>query len=528
MTTRWSAPWAAAPLLAAFAVLRVAADAPGEYSLLDLLLTLVTVTAVAAVLAGTVHVGAARIARRPSTVRMVDLVFALAVAFLFLGSSLAAAFTDATGYLLRVRFIFLAVTVAIGAAWLRRASFLGATRFVTTAAVFLVVGACVHAMSWVIRSDRAPAVDRLVAQLGKGVPAGVGSAPDAAGGRDIYLLILDARANGRALRKYFGYDDGAFTDSLRALGFTIPQQVRSNYVWTSLSLPSMLNFAYVNELHTDGDDWRANAAARDLVRGNRTAVFLKARAYRYYLFPSEWHPPTASSPLADDTFRALPATHPHRVSGTAFRREVFGGTPIERLGWLGDPAAHPRRTLAGLSRVADDPRPTFVLAHVLLPHDPYVFGDACAPHRQDPRSDLELAKRLYIQQLRCTNDLVLAAITDILARSERTPIIAIVGDHGARLAVFEGASRQLDPQDALEEPYAAFGAFLTPGVPDLFAGEVSLVNVMQRILVSYFAAQVDPSPDRFFASGFRTRFRLTEVTGKLAGRSLGQPKPPGN
>jgi hypothetical protein len=66
--------------------------------------------------------------------------------------------------------------------------------------------------------------------------------------RDIYLIVLDEHAGGEVLRRRFGFDDRAFQDSLRHLGFTIPPAVRSNYAYTPLSLPSLLNFSHLTRL----------------------------------------------------------------------------------------------------------------------------------------------------------------------------------------------------------------------------------------------------------------------------------------
>jgi hypothetical protein len=458
-------------------------------------------------------------------VRAIDLLVAVATALSFWGVPLVLAIRDMAGLSLSARYTVLAFLIvvmgAIGFAWWRGSVFITSPRLLTTASMLLVIGSGVQVIAQqvalrqrlardpTIAATQEPISTRDVPRLGDSVR------------RDIYVLVLDARANATTLRDFFGYDDREFTDSLRRLGFIIPARFHSNYMWTGLSLPSLLNFAHVNHLEADKGRTGRSSVARALVENNRSASYLKARGYEYHLFPSEWYGMTESSPLADHTFRA-PVTLASRLFfGSELRRALFSGTPALRFPWFGEPTTHAAESFNGLKRVADEPRLTFALAHVLLPHSPYLFAADCRPLRQDPEGDIRLEKRLYIQQLRCTNNLVLDAVTEILARSERRPIVAIVGDHGSRLAPFRMDAAIGHDSPSLPEWYGALGAFLTPGAPEeLFAGELTLVNVMQRLLTTYFGADIAPSADRFFVSERANLFDLQEIPPDIA---TGQP-----
>jgi hypothetical protein len=519
--------WLATPLLTAFAVLRVGPASPGEYSMTDLAITLIATVAVAGVIAASVHFGAAKLGGARRSVCAVDLLLAAMTALFFWGVPLVLLLRDVSGLAVSPRYTvivaFVATAATIGFAWRRGSTFIAAARFIITASVLLVGGSCIQLLIHQLYLHRRVSRSPMIAAVMEPVPTNAPPASAASVRPDIYVLVLDARANAATLREHFGYDDSAFTDSLRALGFVLPARFHSNYVHTALSLPSLLNFRHVDGIRADEGKFGRSAVAQALVEKNRSAALLKAHGYRYYLFPSEWYGLTERSSLADRTFHAIPFWSWRQVLGTEFRQALFTGTPVMLLPWLGDPTRHARATFDGLKAVPNDSAPTFVLAHFLLPHTPYVFGADCHPDEQpDPGDDSGLEKRLYIRQVRCTNDLVLETVTEILARSESPPVIAIVADHGSRVMPFTFDVPIQGRVPALEERFGAFGAFLTPGAPDdLFAAELTLVNVMQRLLVTYFGAEIPPSEDRYFAAEEATPFEIREIPAEVAtGRAL--------
>ena len=142
-----------------------------------------------------------------------------------------------------------AVSVAL-VSWIRRRERLldGMGRFLTLMSALLVIYAGIQITTGWLRGRQAIEQSALAARLAQPIP---GPATVPAPKRDIYLIVLDEYANSSVLRERFGYDNRPFEDSLRALGFYIPPVVRSNYVHTLLSLPSMLNAAHLVELEKE-------------------------------------------------------------------------------------------------------------------------------------------------------------------------------------------------------------------------------------------------------------------------------------
>lgn len=331
--------------------------------------------------------------------------------------------------------------------------------------------------------------------------------------RDIYLIVLDGHANGRVLREVFGFDNAGFEDSLRALGFVVPRDVRSNYVQTYLSVSSLLNAAHVTRLSQDaGVTSKDHSLPTYLVKHNRVARFLKQRGYRYLLFPSAWWAATSSSPLADETFDPQPGfdlgRQAHRtelritVLRTTLLRRAFAADTIET-----PVTRHILRSFAALRDVPEDPAPTFTFAHVLAPHIPYLFDERCRPlvhpipdYRE---ADTPRQRAAYIAQVRCVDRQVLDLVTALLRHSSPAPVIVLVGDHGPRFSDVGFYAHPGRVSTAfVRERFGAFGAFYLPdGGDSAFHEPVTLVNVMGNVLRYYFGTELPPSPDSMYVSG---------------------------
>jgi hypothetical protein len=357
--------------------------------------------------------------------------------------------------------------------------------------------------------------------------------------RDIYLIVLDGHANARVLKEVFGYDNSRFEDSLRALKFLIPRDMRSNYVQTYLSLASLLNFAHVTRLAEDaGVTSKDHSLPTYLVKHNRAARFLKARGYKYVLFPSAWWAATANSPLADEEFDVHPKFEiGHELSRTELRLAVQRSTLL-RFALRSDRARVPLvqhflRSFEGLGDVSTSPAPTFTLAHILLPHVPYLLDAECRPLEHSIPDHMEAdtpEQRVdYIGQVQCVDRLVLDLVTTLLRRSSTPPVILVVGDHGPRFADvgFYGHPESVSTA-FIRERFGAFGAFYLPaGGHREFREPVTLVNVLGNVLRYYFNADLPPSGDDMYASGeqlyrfYRVDARLLEEDGRAAARSAG-------
>ena len=330
---------------------------------------------------------------------------------------------------------------------------------------------------------------------------------------DIYLIILDEYANSSVLREQFSFDNRAFEDSLRQLGFTIPKSVRSNYTHTILSLPSLLNFSHLTELTGElGRSATDPSLPGYLLQHNRTVTFLKSQGYTYLFYPSQWWPATEHGLYADSEFQAWHGTTLGReLSRSHFRRTLSRMTLLGQI--FRDPpydADHVERTLEALTSVPAHAEPTFVFAHVMNPHYPYVFQADCRPV---PPHGAKRKRVAYVNQLQCLNRLLLGTVTALLKQSPTPPVIILQGDHGTSTLNFSWARNAAAVTAAqARERFGAFGAYYLPAGGDrLVSDSVTVVNVLQKVLAYYLGADVQPSGDELYMSIERKPYDFVQV-----------------
>jgi hypothetical protein len=320
--------------------------------------------------------------------------------------------------------------------------------------------------------------------------------------RDIYLIVLDEYANSRVLRERFGHDNHEFEDSLRALGFHIPRVVRSNYVHTMLSIPSLLNAAHLAPLAGEvGRRSTDPALANRLLDRSRVAVFLKQRGYRYVFFPSQWWYSTRRSPLADVEPQVWDGSLPLRELG---RTELPRGTGRSLVPEV-------LRTLVGRR-----PRPPLARRrHAGAPvRRPGVRGGTSSARTALRGRRLPLTARGRPMWPARVRQPAAASPGDRADRAGGVPpIILLQGDHGtATLGYSDWPTAAQVPAAAARERFGAFGAYYLPGGGAAeFGDTVTVVNVMGNVLRYYFGAGLPREPDAQYLSLERAPYDFRRV-----------------
>jgi hypothetical protein len=501
-------------LFALLPVLNTLSRNPGGSQPADVLVVLGTL--LIASVAGYLLVAAVLRARAPRGI--VPLVVLVGV-FLFYGKSILGGLTrEASGVPPVLLLVILLAAVSLGIWWLARRTDLldRVNTFLALTSVLMVGWLGARLVANQFRSRSILQNSALAAQLARPIKSRAASGRPGRPVPDIYLLVLDEYARGAVLQNVFQFDNRPFEDSLRQLGFTIPRLVRSNYVHTVLSLPSLLNFSHLTRL-TDEVGLRSTDASLPnyLLEHNRTASYLKQQGYRFLFYPSQWWPSTNHSSIADWEFDAWSGFNPVRaMSRSDLRRSLIRTTALDYLirddSWDAD---YLRRTLTALEAVPQQREPTFVFAHVLSPHWPYVFKPDCRTAKDSPIGGRAGRQRAYTQQLQCLNSLLLHTVSIILQRSPAPPVILLQGDHGTNLLRYSdaGSAKAVTPAQASER-LGAFGAYYLPGGGHtLFADTVTVVNVLQKVLAYYAGADVSPAPDSLYMSLERTPYDLAPV-----------------
>ena len=495
-------------LFAVIPVLRLVVENPGWMDVSDAAAVVLAVLAVCGVVYGLVLLATRRWGRRLPALVLLGVVLAFWVYVRV--ASLAERRVGLSDSVL----LPLWVAATVGSIWwlARRPALLDrAERFLTLTSGMLVAWFLVSIGIAQYRTARAlresAVVQRLVEPIRVRPGAQVGPK------RDIYLIVLDQYANAEVTGRLFGFDNHAFLDSLRQLGFVVPA-VHSNYCHTFLSLPSLLNSAHVAGLSGELGRQSVDRTLLDhLVRHSRAVSFVKSQGYRYVLFPPQSWEATLHDPRADVEFHVDHGSQPGRQVTRTALRQVLVKTSLLKFISFGSSQRnrdHVTRTLDGIAEIPKMPGPVFAFAHVMSPHDPYVFDRHCEParHQAEPArhgaagTKAQREKSEYVEQVQCVNRLVLDLVTTLLKTSEVPPVILLQGDHGTKtqLPYRDRTPEQISLTGA-KERLGAFGAYYLPDRgSEAFGDTVTIVNVLGNVLRSYLGADLPREPDDMYLS----------------------------
>ena len=320
---------------------------------------------------------------------------------------------------------------------------------------------------------------------------------------DIYFLVFDRYGSADAIHRRFGLEND-LPDWLESQGFTVAAGSHANYRATDFSLAATLNMQFLDNLTAKiGAKSGDRTPAYEMIQDHAVGRFLKGQGYRYYQLGS-WFGPTKSVRIADENIvlgvtsefetvlrdtTIVPALE--RLLGTAVETK-----PVEERTHLERHRDGTLFALRQLRRISTAPGPKFVFAHILLPHDPYVFrADGSPLPEQEARDTQE--RELYAGHLAFANAQIHEIVGYLLSGPEADrPIVIIEGDEGPL------ACRRVDcVTNTPEYLRIRLGNLIAMYLPEVEADlpdSFTSVNTFRLVLREYFGADLPPLPDRSF------------------------------
>jgi hypothetical protein len=322
--------------------------------------------------------------------------------------------------------------------------------------------------------------------------------------RDIYYIILDGYARSDMYKKYYNYDNSHFLDKLRGLDFYIADKGRCNYTWTFLSLPSSLNFTYLNDLANQVDINSADLRIPyQMIKKNKITAYLKKHGYKYIHFCSTW----------GATLRNRYADIEVRNSSGIFRDEflrILADTTVLKIFnsfIVSDLAEAYRFALIKLAEISQNKAATFTFAHILLPHYPYIF-DAQGKVLEKVNRLNQFAssqwhkKEEYVGQSIFIGNEIALVVEKIIKQSKIEPIIVIQSDHGPTLPT-------KDRTIVRDIRTANLNAFFLPAFDQTnLYPSITPVNTFRIILNHYFKEKLPLLRDATYISPFNKPYQL--------------------
>ncbi len=342
--------------------------------------------------------------------------------------------------------------------------------------------------------------------------------------RDIYYLVFDRYGSQASMERRWAADFSDFFDGLADRGFRVTPDSKANHLRTAQSLSSTFNLRYHHDLaRRYGPDTGNMLPVYELLQEHAVGRLLQDRGYTY-VHIGNWWDPTQHNRMADFSWSYERWSDFQLELFRSSLLEVFENRPKGRS------LVEQRRRMPydgaiaqfeQIRRAAQRPGPTFTFAHILLPHEPFVF-DRHGNYVDYDEEARRGRRRNYVEQTEYTNGRIEALLDDLLDTDpDEQPIIVLSADEGPHPVRFKQDEENFDwtkaTDDELEEKMAILNAYFLPDVddPGLYDG-ISPVNTWRVIFNAYFGADLPLLEDRSYV--FRNEhhvYDFTDVTERL-------------
>jgi len=256
-----------------------------------------------------------------------------------------------------------------------------------------------------------------------------------------------------------------------------------------------------------------------MIRDSAVARAFQKGGYRYV------HVDSRSAPF-DYSFTAnqnIDCGRTYPIMEQLIRLSILSLFP-QTFAYLDDEARrHTLKELAALPDIArfqtrSESRPVFVFAHILCPHEPFIFGAAGEPTSNSGARDgkrwTTATNNAYVEQAKYIQLQTLDTVKQIIAegrKSGRRPIIIVQGDHGTHSTDYIS---RVNPDPALlQERFGILNAVLVPDdIKVKLTDDMVSVNTFRVILSSLFDVDLPSLPARQNYATYAHPFKLSDVT----------------
>lgn len=319
---------------------------------------------------------------------------------------------------------------------------------------------------------------------------------------DIYHFIFDRYTSEQILSRYFDTDNSAIGRFLEERGFYIAPQSYSNYLKTGPSIASNFYMDYLDFLAGKGlrdNNWHP---IFDMLADNRVGRFLKSQGYDMIQFGS-WWAGTHESAIADEN-------HPFGLSEFNMKylrltalKPLLHLLPDSRvtmmLDWDNAQCQRVGPQVEAIKQLRDREGPTYVFAHILVPHGPYVFapdGTCLSQAEANARGPDEG----FLDQIEYANLIIRDVVTALQEGDGPDPVIIIQADEGPFPERDGSVPWQDAPADELRIKTGILNAFYFPnGDYSELSPQISPVNTYRVLFNSYFGTELPILPDKVMA-----------------------------
>lgn len=354
---------------------------------------------------------------------------------------------------------------------------------------------------------------------------------------DIYHIVLDGYSRADVMQSIFGFDNTAFEDDLRGLGFFVATNGVANYNRSISSISSMFSLDYLDRemgwYRLDQGLKAGEAVTAKRYRAylgrllSQRVLFTTLRGAGYSIYATEsFYQPVLPRPhikIAPPEGRSICAFNTYETT-------IYRFLSLDRLcrmfpgasGSWGYLRSYTKYALK--QRVYDDlESPYWLFQHILPPHPPFLFKpdgsevparesldiDDRAPFFADRSERQTIYRKGYVNQVRYLNKAVLAQVRDFMAGRRRPYVIILHGDHGGRLSYDRDDAGTVCHYETFSPLIAVYSS--DDRLQQAMSNDISLVNLYRLVLNTYFGADLPLREARSFYETYKGAAKSVEV-----------------
>ncbi len=357
---------------------------------------------------------------------------------------------------------------------------------------------------------------------------------------DIFYIIPDGYPRQDSLFSYFGYDNHPFLSELNSRGFFVATNSHSNYPQTALSVASCLNLDYLDRLIPDEARGTENRQILyDLIHTNRFVTELNNIGYEIAHVETGYK---ATKPFALTDHSIFPPQDglvQNEFFSHILKRTLLRPFLKKQLNRSFD-EHHRMRMLHGLDSMkeyAEDDAPSFVFAHLVCPHPPFVLAEESIRELSSTGTIFDhkaLAREVgispedfaegYRQQITGINDLFVKTIDEIEANAKRPYIIIIHADHGSSLiADIDHPVEEASKVDCYEKYSILLSVKTSPGISLKPNHNLNPINLNRLVLNSVTGSNLPQLDDKSIYASWFDVFSFKDITHLRTNSLLIQP-----
>ena len=332
---------------------------------------------------------------------------------------------------------------------------------------------CAFFLSWPVTNLNLSSSDALISVRELG--------PDIGARADVILIILDGLGSPAVTVSSFG-EELAFSGRLEAMGFTVPDLAWAPSTRTEFSVGSYLE----QELLTLPD--------KNVLRAEGSLLRSVAWGHRISYVESGWYGTVCGSLvdvcyqryLVDDSVQAVIDLSLLNQWAYSELGHAFGNNARRAM----------RDAHTALKEIQRNEADDFLFAHVLMPHEPYLFDSSCnrvpvlagLPYGQPVASDRE--KAAYFEQAECVGRL----LVEFSEAVDPDSMVVIAGDHGTTFGgqMYRPAVDWTEPE--IQERGSTFLAYRLPKGCETPSGTSTMEAISMAIECGTGLSLQQPTP----------------------------------